>query len=80
MGAQLMEKMRSDAPDLDGHIERGEFGVLLKWLQDNVYRHGKKFTPNELMERATGKPMSAEPWIAYARQKFGALYGAKAAR
>jgi len=80
MGAQLMEKIRSDTPDLDGHIERGEFGVLLKWLQDNVYRHGKKFTPNELMERATGKPMSAEPWIAYARQKFGALYGAKAAR
>ena len=79
MGAQLMEKIRAEVPDLDGHIERGEFGVLLKWLQTNVYQHGKKFTPNELMERATGKPVSAEPWIAYVRQKFGALYGAKAA-
>jgi len=79
MGAQLMEKIRMDLPGLDGQIERGEFGPLLKWLQVHVYEHGRKFTPNELMERATGKPVSAEPWIAYVRHKFGALYGAKAA-
>src|SRR3989454_651445 len=79
MGAQLMEKARNELPDLDGHIERGEFGVLLKWLRANVYRHGRKFTPNELMERVTGQPLTPEPWIAYVKQKFGALYGAKAA-
>ena len=79
MGAQLMERIRLDLPGLDGQIEKGDFGQLLKWLQVNVYQHGRKFTPNELMERATGKPVSAEPWIAYVRQKFGALYGAKAA-
>ena len=79
MSAQLMDRIRQDVPDLERQIEKGDFGVLLKWLQTNVYRHGRKFTPNELMERATGKPLSAEPWIAYVRQKFGALYGAKAA-
>jgi carboxypeptidase Taq len=79
MGAQLMERIRLDLPGLDGQIEKGDFGQLLKWLQVNVYQHGRKFTPNELMERATGKPVSAEPWIAYVRQKFGVLYGAKAA-
>jgi carboxypeptidase Taq len=75
MGAQLMEKARVEVPDLDGHIERGEFDVLLKWLQHNVYRHGRKFTPNELMERVTGKPLTSGPWTAYVREKFGALYG-----
>jgi carboxypeptidase Taq len=75
MGAQLMEKARVEVPGLDSHIEGGEFGVLLKWLQDNVYRHGRKFTPNELMERVTGKPLASGPWIAYVRNKFGALYG-----
>ena len=79
MSAQLMEKIRMDLPGLGGQIERGEFGPLLRWLQTNVYQHGRKFTPNELMERATGKPVSAEPWIAYVREKFGALYGAKRA-
>jgi carboxypeptidase Taq len=78
MGAQLMEKVRTEVPGLEGHIERGEFGVLLKWLGSNVYRHGRKFTPNELMERVTGKPLTSGPWITYVRQKFGALYGIKA--
>ena len=75
IGAQLMEKLRADVPGLDGHIERGEFGVMLGWLQQNVYRHGRKFTPNELLERVTGQPMSSRPWIDYVRAKFGELYG-----
>ena len=78
MGAQLMDKVRGDIPGLEGQFERGEFGVLLEWLRTNVYRHGRKFTPNELMERVTGKPIAVGPWIAYVRQKFGALYGARA--
>ena len=78
MGAQLMEKVRGEVPDLERHIERGEFGVLLEWLRRNVYRHGRKFTPNELMERVTGKPLTPAPWITYVRQKFGALYGVEA--
>jgi carboxypeptidase Taq len=75
MAAQLMEKVRTEVSDLDGHLERGEFEVLLNWLRVNVYQHGRKFTPNELMERVTGKVLTPGPWIAYVRQKFGALYG-----
>jgi carboxypeptidase Taq len=75
MGAQLMEKVRLEVRDLDVQIERGEFGILLNWLQSNVYVHGRKFTPNELMERVTGRALTPEPWIAYVSQKFGALYG-----
>jgi carboxypeptidase Taq len=80
IGAQLMEKIRTDLPDLDGQIERGEFAALLGWLRKNVHRHGRKFTPNELLGRATGRPLTAAPWIAYVQKKFGALYGIKPAR
>ena len=80
VGAQLMEKVHHDIPDLDAQIERGEFSQLLTWLRKHVHRHGRKFTPNELLERATGKPLTPAPWIAYVRRKFGALYGLEAAR
>jgi carboxypeptidase Taq len=80
IGAQLMEKARLDIPDIDAQVEKGEFAVLLAWLRKNVHRHGRKFTPNELLERATGKPLTAAPWIAYVQRKFGALYGLQAAR
>ena len=80
IGAQLMAKARADMPDLDAQFEAGKFAPMLAWLRKNVHRHGRKFTPNELLERATGKPLTAAPWIAYVRQKFGALYGIKPAR
>jgi carboxypeptidase Taq len=78
IGAQLMEKIRIDIPDLESQIEKGQFTPLLDWLRKNVHRHGRKFTPNEILERATGKPLTAGPWIAYVKQKFGALYGLQA--
>src|SRR5205085_1376458 len=80
VGAQLMEKVRADIPDLDVQIAGGQFAALLGWLREHVHRHGRKFTPNELLERATGRPLSPGPWIAYVRAKFGALYGLQAVR
>ncbi|MBO0690844.1 MAG: carboxypeptidase M32 [Candidatus Dormibacteraeota bacterium] len=75
IGAQLMVTIRESLPDLDEQLAAGEFGRLLEWLRSHLYEHGRKFTPNELLERATGRPVTAEPWIAYVRRKFGELYG-----
>jgi len=74
IGAQLMRKARADLPELDADVERGDFADLLFWLQEKVYRHGRKFTPVELLERVTGETLSAQPWIEYARAKFGEIY------
>ena len=75
IGAQLMESIRRDLPDLDAQVAAGEFGGLHGWLLERIYRPGRKYTPNELLERATGRSLSAQPWIDYVRRKFGALYG-----
>ncbi len=75
IGAQLFAQARQDLPDLDAQIAAGDFRPLLGWLQTHLYRHGRKFTPNELLARITGGPLSAAPWIAYVRRKFDDLYG-----
>lgn len=75
IGAQLMLAIRADLRDLDTQVERGEFGPLQAWLIEKVQRHGRKFTPAELLERATGQKLDAGPWIAYAEGKFGDIYG-----
>ena len=41
---------------------------------ENIYRHGSKYTANELIERVTGGPLSVEPYIDYLRHKYGELY------
>jgi carboxypeptidase Taq len=62
-------------PGLDEQLSRGECSNLLHWLQDKVYQHGRKYTPNELVQRITGQPVATGAWIDYVRRKFGELYG-----
>jgi carboxypeptidase Taq len=57
-------------PDIPEQIGRGEFGTLHGWLRENIYRHGAKYTANELVERVTGGPLTIEPYVAYLREKF----------
>jgi hypothetical protein len=55
-------------------ITDGEFGTLHTWLRDNIYRHGNKFAPNDLIQRATGAAMNMNPYFDYLREKYAALY------
>ena len=75
MSAQFFAAARREIPDLDGQVGRGEFGALRTWLIGRVYRHGRKFTPPELVEQATGEALSIAPYMSYLNTKYGALYG-----
>ncbi|MFB6296408.1 MAG: carboxypeptidase M32 [Halobacteriales archaeon] len=76
LAAQLDAAMREDLDeDVDALIREGEFEPLLEWMTENVHRHGKRYPADELIERATGEPLTAEYFIDYAERKFGSLYG-----
>ncbi|MDQ6692431.1 MAG: carboxypeptidase M32 [Candidatus Dormibacteraeota bacterium] len=75
IGAQLMERLRTDLPALDAQLEEGDHEQLLGWLRHHVHIHGRKFTPAELLMRVTGRELEARPWIEYVQAKFGELYG-----
>jgi carboxypeptidase Taq len=73
---QIWERAAEAIPDLEARIERGEFGELHEWLRSNVYAHGRKYMPNELLERVVGGPLDAEPYLRYLRAKFGTAVAA----
>ena len=75
LSAQLYEKAVADVPAIPSQIARGEFAALLGWLRENVHRHGRKYLPDELIQRATGGPLQTEPYLRYLRTKFGEIYG-----
>jgi carboxypeptidase Taq len=80
ISAQLWEKILADVPDLEEGFERGEFGPLREWLREHVHRYGRKFTPAETLEKATGaKAIDPEPYVRYLQRKIGAIYGLPAA-
>jgi carboxypeptidase Taq len=74
LSARLYEKAVADVRDIPAQIEAGEFGGLLGWMRENVHRHGRKYMPAELIERATGEPLQARSYMNYLRAKYGEIY------
>jgi carboxypeptidase Taq len=48
-------------------------------LTENIYRWGRTFTPQELLQRAAGGPMNPEPYVRYLERKLNDLLGAAVA-
>ncbi len=71
----MFESAEAELGSLDEQFESGEFGSLLTWLQQNVHQHGCCYTGSELIEKATGKPLSSDHLMNYLENKFAPLFG-----
>jgi carboxypeptidase Taq len=70
MSVQIWERMKEDVGDVDEQFERGEFGEIREWLRSHLYVLGRKFTPQETIERVTGSRIDAGPYVRYLREKL----------
>ena len=75
MSVQLFEAAKRDLGDLNTQFAEGEFAPLREWLREHVHQYGRTRSAAEILEGATGDSLSAEPWLNYVREKFGAVYG-----
>jgi carboxypeptidase Taq len=73
--AQFWEKINKDLPELRKQIAKGEFAPLREWLLKNIHQHGKRYRAEELCEKVTGKPLSADPLLRHLEGKLGPVYG-----
>jgi carboxypeptidase Taq len=69
IAAQLMQRLRGETPALDDTLARGDTEPLLTFLRERVHRLGSLFSTAEVVERATGAPLSIEPLIAHLTTK-----------
>ena len=70
VSGQLWSRLNHAIPDLDERFAAGEFGPLADWLAEHVHRHGRRLTPTEIVERATGGPLDPGPYLEYVRAKL----------
>jgi carboxypeptidase Taq len=73
--AQLFDAARNALPGLRADIRAGSYAGLKQWLGTNVHALGRSLDGDALMEKATGQKTSAAPFLAYLKEKYGALYG-----
>ena len=73
ISAQIWERVTEELPDVYEQFGEGEFGPLRDWLKEHLYRHGRKFTPKETLERLVGGGLDAEPYLRYLSGKLASL-------
>ena len=79
VSVQLWERAEEDLGELDECSSAASSTPLREWLGEHVHRHGRVFTPQELLQRETGSPMDAGPYLAYLERKLGELVSAPVA-
>lgn len=72
--AQLYYALLRDMPQFDAYLRKGQFQPIREWLKTNIHRHGRLYSAGELMQRATGSPLSVAPFLTYLTEKYSALY------
>jgi len=68
--AQLFEQANRVDPQIRPSIARGDFKPLLTWLRANVHQHGSLFATDDLMTRATGRPLDASVFKAHLQRRY----------
>ena len=70
ISVQIWRRAVSELGDLEEQFARGEFTVLREWLREQIYRHGSRYSPPELLRRVTGSEIDPDPYLEYLRAKF----------
>jgi carboxypeptidase Taq len=74
LAAQYYNKALKDCPSIPDDISRGNFSALLGWLHENIHRHGRKYTSDELTRRITGEGIQSREYMRYLQTKYGEIY------
>lgn len=77
MAAQFYQAAQAAVPDLERGLAQGNYTPLREWLTENIYRHGRTYTPHELLVRTTGGGLDPQPYLDYLSAKYSGLYGLK---
>jgi carboxypeptidase Taq len=70
MAAQIMQKLRMDDAGLDEALADGNYGHLRSILEAKVWRHGRRFSRDELLIATTGRPLDPAPYLLYLKERY----------
>lgn len=74
MAGQLFEAANSDAGVASG-MAQAEYTPLREWMTTHVHQHGRRFSRDELLVKATGRTLDPAPYIAHLTSKYSEIYG-----
>jgi carboxypeptidase Taq len=72
--AQLFASAENQDNTLPSAIGAGNTAPLLLWLRQQIHRHGRRYTSEELCRQATGKNLDIQFFLSYLLDKYDNIY------
>ncbi len=72
---QFYNQAKSDIPGLEEQIQQGDNAQLLTWLRENIHRHGRYYSAEDLCQKVTGEKLNFDHFMKYAEEKYSFIYG-----
>ncbi len=73
--AQIFDTMQDEVSNFHKNIENGDFAPMTEFLTREIYRHGRKYRPNELLKRVTGEKLNEKYFLDYLKDRYYPVYG-----
>jgi carboxypeptidase Taq len=72
--AQLFASAKAALGNMEEQMKQGETLALLHWLRKNIHQRGRYLTSEDLCKEVTGEGLNGDYFLAYAREKYTAIY------
>ena len=73
MAGQLFASATEDSRVRDG-LATADYLPLREWMTEHVHRHGRRYTRDEILEKATGRALDPTFYIQHLTQKYSDIY------
>ncbi|NNF14169.1 MAG: carboxypeptidase M32 [Gemmatimonadetes bacterium] len=73
MAGQLFAEAKKD-DQVRGGLGAADYHPLREWMTEHIHRHGRRYTREQLLERATGRGLDPTDYVAYLTSKYTEVY------
>ena len=70
IAAQLFTKAQQQHPEIIANLSRGDFTVLMQWLNKHIFSKGSSRSTESLLLEATGEALNPDHFIGHIKQKY----------
>lgn len=71
--AQFYHKMKEEI-DVDQLLLDSQYPVIMEWLKTHVHQYANRYSPDEVLEKATGETFQVNYYLDYLEEKYRRLY------
>ena len=73
--SQLFKKLTEINSNISSEVEQGNFENIINWLRENIHKHGRLMTADEIIKNVCGEGLNSKVFISYLKEKYFPLYG-----